>query len=226
MSGQNMIEWKSIDFLDSIKEEASNNKLKIPKKDFLSNGKYPIIDQGANHIAGYTNDSNKVYKRGLPVVVFGDHTRALKYIDFEFALGADGVKILVPGENISAKYLFYVLKNLNLKTLGYSRHYKLLKEKKVTLPFVNGKPDIKEQERIASILEDAEKVREKGNKAEALLDEYLKSGSYKDISRNVSQRLNKGYTAKSVDNALLRIRKKAQELKRKTKVEKIPLFNV
>ena len=59
-----------------------------------------------------------------------------------------------------------------------------------------------------------------------VLDEYLKSGSYKDISRNVSQRLSKGYTAKSVDNALLRIRKKAQELKRKTKVEKIPLFNV
>jgi len=171
----NKIEWREIEFLDCLEREASNNKLKLKGKEFLEEGKYPIIDQGEEFIAGYTNDRTKVYDKKLPVVVFGDHTRILKFVDFSFALGADGVKILVPKDNISPKYLFYVIKNLKLKSLGYSRHYKLLKGKKIPIPFKDGKPDLKEQERIVKILEKAEKLKERGKNANDLLDEYLKS---------------------------------------------------
>ena len=171
----NKIEWREIEFLDCLEREASNNKLKLKGKEFLEEGKYLIIDQGEEFIAGYTNDRTKVYDKKLPVVVFGDHTRILKFVDFSFALGADGVKILVPKDNISPKYLFYVIKNLKLKSLGYSRHYKLLKGKKIPIPFKDGKPDLKEQERIVKILEKAEKLKERGKNANDLLDEYLKS---------------------------------------------------
>jgi len=171
----NKIEWKEIKFLDCLDKEASNNKLKIKQSEFLKEGKYPVIDQGEDFIAGYTNDKSKVYDEKFPVVVFGDHTRALKFVNFPFALGADGVKILVPKDSINVKYFYFVIKNLKLKSLGYSRHYKLLKDKKIPLPFSNNSPDLKEQERIVSILERAEKQKEKSKKAEELLDEYLKS---------------------------------------------------
>ena len=69
-----------------------------------------------------------------PIVVFGDHTRVLKYVDFDFVLGADGVKILQPIDALNAKFLFYYLKWSNIPSLGYSRHYKLLKEISVPVP--------------------------------------------------------------------------------------------
>ena len=58
----------------------------IPLKQYRKKGKYPIIDQGQDFIGGYTDVSDLVYKGVLPVVVFGDHTRAIKFIDFPFAV--------------------------------------------------------------------------------------------------------------------------------------------
>ena len=121
--------WREVEFLDSLENEASNNKLKIQGNDFLETGKYPIIDQGKIFIAGYTNDKSKVYSEKLPAVIFGDHTRIFKFVDFPFALGADGVKILVPKKEIDVKYYFFYLRNLPILSAGYSRHYKFLKEK-------------------------------------------------------------------------------------------------
>ena len=143
------------------------------------------MDQGETCIAGYTDDKSKVYTKKLPVIIFGDHTRILKFVNFSFALGADGVKILVPKDEIDAKYLYFAIKNLKLKSLGYSRHYKLLKDKKIPLPFSNNKPNLKEQERIVSILEKAEKQKEKNKNANVLLDEYLKS-IFNEMFKNIS----------------------------------------
>ena len=94
--------WDIKNFTDCIEKEASSNKLKIPKHEFQDEGEYPIIDQGAEYIAGYTNDSSKVYNGDLPIVIFGDHTRIFKFVDFPFALGADGTKILVPNSRLTA----------------------------------------------------------------------------------------------------------------------------
>ncbi|MBI4648235.1 MAG: N-6 DNA methylase, partial [Bacteroidia bacterium] len=107
---------------------------KIQKSEFLENGKYPIIDQSENFIAGYWNNENDLFKIEKPVVVFGDHTRIFKYVDFDFVLGADGVKILLPNENVNSKFFYYYLKNTKIKNLGYSRHWKELKEKQIPLP--------------------------------------------------------------------------------------------
>jgi len=49
---------------------------------------------------------------------------------------------------------------------------------KIPLPFKDGKPDLKEQERIVSILGKAESLKQKGKRAEDLLNEYLKSVFY------------------------------------------------
>ena len=64
--------------------------------EYQAEGTVPVIDQGQAEIAGFTNDLAAVCRRDGPVILFGDHTRALKFVDFDFALGADGVKVLKP----------------------------------------------------------------------------------------------------------------------------------
>ena len=114
-------------------EDVTKFSKKTKKKDYLSDGKIAIIDQSKSHIAGYTNDRNKTYKGKLPAIIFGDHTRNLKYIDFDFSLGADGTKILVGKNNLDNKYLFFNLKSKEISDLGYSRHFKVLKKEKFKL---------------------------------------------------------------------------------------------
>lgn len=97
-------------------------------------GKYPIVSQSEDLIAGYTDDDKFVIHLEKPVIVFGDHTRIIKFVDFDFCVGADGVKILSSKDFISPKYLFHFLQYKKVPSLGYSRHYKLLKEIDVFYP--------------------------------------------------------------------------------------------
>lgn len=57
-----------------------------------------------------------------------------------------------------------------------------------------------------------------------VLNEYLSSSSYVEISKNVSRILKKKLNTKSIDNALLRIRKKAMNLLKFSKKEDVPIF--
>lgn len=109
-------------------------KTKVNNKNFLEIGKIPIVDQSNKFISGYWNNTKDKIEITKPVIIFGDHTRVIKYIDFDFVAGADGIKILIPKSNILPKYLFHILKSLDIESLGYSRHYKELKEKEIPLP--------------------------------------------------------------------------------------------
>ncbi len=122
---------------------------KIQRKDFLEAGEYPIVSQEEDFINGYWSDGADLFKVSTPVVVFGDHTKALKYVDFDFVLGADGIKILQPRAFLEPKFFYYQLRASNLKSLGYARHYRLLKEMEVAFP---SRP---EQQRIVAILDEA-----------------------------------------------------------------------
>ena len=113
---------------------------KIPKpqqlktSDYKSKGRYPIVSQEACTISGYTDLQDCVYLVEKPVVIFGDHTRVLKYINFSFVVGADGVKILIPNNEFDSKFFYYYLTWCDIPSLGYSRHYKLLKELNIPVP--------------------------------------------------------------------------------------------
>ena len=120
-------------FTELFKDCTSQGK-KIKKEDYLRAGIYPIIDQGQEKVAGYIDEKEGIYS-DVPAIVFGDHTRIIKYIDEPFFLGADGVKVLrcdVPDAN--HKYLFYALKNAKIPDTGYNRHYKWLKEIEIKYP--------------------------------------------------------------------------------------------
>lgn len=122
---------------------------KIQRKDFLNDGAFPVISQEEAFINGYWDNEADLFTVNTPVVIFGDHTKTLKYVDFDFVLGADGVKILQPREFLLTKFFFYYLQTANLDSLGYARHYKLLKELEIAYP------PMPEQQRIVGILDEA-----------------------------------------------------------------------
>jgi len=157
------------EFLDVFKDVSGGNP-KVPKAAYLESGSIPVIDQGKQHIGGYTDDSeNQFTKAPLPVIVFGDHTKVVKYVDSPFAMGADGVKVLKPKYDHHEKYLYHYLRQVHLTDGGYDRHYKYLK--RINIPL----PPLPEQKRIAAILDQADALRDKRRTAIAKLDEMLQS---------------------------------------------------
>lgn len=112
--------------------DRSRDCAKIPQSRFLPEGAYPIIDQGQKAVAGYTNDGELLCRPSGPVIIFGDHTRTVKLVDFPFVVGADGVKVLVPTPGIHASYIAWLLRLAPVKSLGYSRHMRELK--RMTFP--------------------------------------------------------------------------------------------
>ena len=139
--------WQTKPFDECIEKVTYTSK--IQRKDFLVDGAYPIISQEDAFINGYWDHRADLFKITTPVVVFGDHTKVLKYVDFDFVLGADGVKILQPKSFLLPKFFYYQLQTANLHSLGYARHYKLLKELIITCP------SLSEQQRIVGILDQA-----------------------------------------------------------------------
>ncbi len=118
--------------VQSVCEVVSAPK-KLTKKNYNSEGLYPIIDQGQSFIAAYTNDEGALVNIG-EYVVFGEHTRELKFVDFTFAQGADGLKILKAKENIMPRFLYHSLRNLEIPSRGYNRHWIILKEMLIGIP--------------------------------------------------------------------------------------------
>ncbi|MDB2335515.1 restriction endonuclease subunit S [Candidatus Poseidonia alphae] len=124
----NTSQWQKVSFLDGV-QDVTRSQSKIPQKEFLESGVLPIIDQGRQNIGGWTNDPSLVCTVPLPNIIFGDHTGVLKFLDFPYALGADGVKVLIPKDlNFEPFFLYHLLRFLPLPDVGYSRHYKFLKQ--------------------------------------------------------------------------------------------------
>lgn len=163
-----MTVWPTVPFVDMVRDVSGGN-VKTPQRDYLSAGEVPIVDQGRALIGGYTNENSSRCKAELPVVVFGDHTRVLKYVDFPFAMGADGVKILKPCEGLDANYFYHFLRYIDLPSAGYDRHFKYLKRLSIPLP------PLPEQLRIAAILDHVDALRAKRREAFAQLEELTQA---------------------------------------------------
>lgn len=147
--------------------DRTGGQIKIPRSEYLESGAFPVIDQGREFSSGFTNSESQLYKGGLPIVLFGDHTREVKFISEPFALGADGVKALQPKPGLEAKYLYYYLLRSPVSSRGYSRHFKFLKAKEIPLP------PLPEQHRIVEILDQADALRRQRRDADALSQRIL-----------------------------------------------------
>jgi type I restriction enzyme, S subunit len=147
--------WETLNFTSLILDNKSK-KQKIQTSDYLEAGEIPIIDQGQDIIAGYTNDTSLIYNGDLPVIVFGDHTLVLKFIDFPFAIGADGTKIIHSNqEKCTPKFFYYAINAKNIQSEGYKRHFSKLRDQTFLIP------PLPEQKQIASILSNVDDTIQK-----------------------------------------------------------------
>lgn len=162
--------WRIVSFGDVLLDETSK-ATKIKKENYLESGLYPIIDQGKGYIAGYAVNNTGAYFND-PMIIFGDHTRVLKYIDFPIFIGADGVKLLknkFSEEEVLTKYLYYYLRTVKIPDTGYNRHFKYLKE--IAFPI----PDITIQKQIVNVIERAQALIDKRKTQIEALDQLTQS---------------------------------------------------
>jgi type I restriction enzyme, S subunit len=140
------IKWSFSTLEECLDRKTIRSTLKCQAKEYKSAGTYPIIDQGQEFISGWTDDPNGLVSDFLPLIVFGDHTRIFKFIDFPFVRGADGTQLLKPRQGIDPFFFFYACKALDIPNRGYNRHFSILKKKTISLPPQH------EQIKIAKIL--------------------------------------------------------------------------
>lgn len=154
---------------DELFKDCTKQATKIKKADYGETGKYPIIDQGQNNIAGFTDDKTGIFQ-DVPAIGFGDHTRIVKYIDEPCFLGADGIKLLkCKKNNANYKYLYYMIKNVKIPDTGYNRHFKWLKGEKFVYPNEN------EQKKTVNVLDRIQGMIQKRKAQLAELDKLAKS---------------------------------------------------
>ena len=122
-------------------ESVGNLLDKVTKAEKIENnsiefvGRIPVIDQSQKYIAGFTNNQNSLIQPQNGHIIFGDHTRVVKFINFDYARGADGTQVLISNnENISNILLYHMIEDFDLSNYGYARHFKFLKEKLVIVP--------------------------------------------------------------------------------------------
>ena len=151
--------WRTVESL----VETITPPAKIQKTAFGNSGRFPIIDQSQDDIAGWTDDEAVLVHPSKPLVIFGDHTCAIKLIETPFAQGADGIKILQTIDELDPRYLFHILRAKPLENDGYKRHYSKLKEHQIPLP------PLGVQREIVTGIEGYQKVI---NGARAVLDNY------------------------------------------------------
>ena len=117
---------------------------RLTTDEYMTIGQYPIIDQTVNiYHAGFTDRKDAVVRQ-FPAVIFGDHSCAVKYVNFPFVRGADGTQVMLSkDERISVEYLYFATKIIPLKE-GYARHFSLLKESFIIIPCISIAKEYKE----------------------------------------------------------------------------------
>jgi len=203
-------DWKELNYKDIVKKITINTK-KIKQKEYLKNGAIPVIDQGQELIGGYTDDQTKIVECQLPAIVFGDHTKIVKLINFPFAPGADGVKVLELKYSFEPKLLkiFTEVIALKIKDKGYARHYQDIEKSKVPLP------PLLEQKAIVSKIEQLFSELDNGIQNLKIAQQKLKIYRQAVLKKAFEGELTKEWREKQTDlptaNKLLEDIKKERE---------------
>lgn len=154
---------------NEILSDVTKTATKIPQSDYLDTGKYRIFDQGKEYSVGFSNDEQGVVS-DYPYIIFGDHTRVVKYVNEPCFIGADGVKLLkVINKDFNPRFVYYNILAKPIENQGYARHFKFLKEIQFT------EKTLSVQTNIVTELDTIQSAIDNKKQQLALLDEAVKS---------------------------------------------------
>ena len=148
--------WEWVKYAELVTNISVKN-FQVKSSEIQPIGTFPVVSQGQSNIDGFVDDPKKVVHLRFPIVLFGDHTKIVKYIDFDFVVGADGTKVLEAKSAINPKYLYFMTLNIveKIEDRGYGRHFALLSNSLCPLP------PLAEQKRIVDKIEEIFKSLDK-----------------------------------------------------------------
>lgn len=145
-------DWE-VKLFGEVLSRINAKEYQVQTSDYQEAGRYPVIDQGKDLVVGYSDREDKCFQRPEGgVIVFGDHTCIIKFVDFNFVVGADGTQILVAKPGQCTCFYAFQLEHHGIPTTGYNRHFKFLKER----TFFS--PNYDEQTTIAMVLSDTDRL--------------------------------------------------------------------
>jgi type I restriction enzyme S subunit len=140
--------WASAPFC-RVLERVNAKAYQIPTSEYLATGALPVVDQGKDAIVGFSDRQDKRFHCPAEgVIVFGDHTCNVKFVDFDFVIGADGTQVLAAKAGQCARFHAYHLQNRGITSTGYNRHFTFLRERAFVVP------PVLEQQAIVAVLSD------------------------------------------------------------------------
>ena len=189
----------------------------ILHKETQITGDYPVVSQSKNLIDGYSNERDKIFS-DVPVIIFGDHTRVIKLIDFEFVVGADGTKLLKPIK-ANPQYVELALKALTINMIdrGYSRHFQFIKDLPIPLPPLSEQQAI--VEKLTRLLAEIDRLKAEEQSLASLQKAYPQTLRASVLAAAVRGDLNERSQEHARD-LLLRIQNEKQALQAKGSLKK------
>jgi len=107
--------------------------------------KTPVLTAGKTFILGYTNETEGVFEKNLPVIIFDDFTTAIKFVNFSFKVKSSAMKILSADKNkVNIRFLFYIMQGIIYPIKKHKRYW-ISEYSKIKIPL----PPLNEQKRIS-----------------------------------------------------------------------------
>lgn len=127
------------------------SKYLVKNTDYSDDFTTPVLTAGQTFVLGYTDETDGIYpaSKESPVIIFDDFTGAFKWVDFPFKAKSSAMKMITAKENVSIRYLYYLMGFLNYSSDEHKRLWlSVYSEFRIPLP------PIEVQREIVRILDD------------------------------------------------------------------------
>ena len=152
MYGNNFPEWEEIRLEDCLAYEQPTSYI-VSSTEYSESYSVPVLTAGKTFILGYTNETDGVYSKDLPVIIFDDFTTTSKFVDFPFKVKSSAMKILRANESANTKFMYEAMQRIDFKVGDHSRHW-ISKYSKLKIAV----PSLPEQQKIAEFLTSIDKL--------------------------------------------------------------------
>jgi type I restriction enzyme, S subunit len=170
MSEQKLPEgWIKVELGDVLDYEQPTNYI-VSNEEYDDSYETPVLTAGKSFLLGRTNDTDGIYTK-LPVIIFDDFTTASQFVTFPFKVKSSAMKLLTPkNKEVDLKYIFWLMQTIKVDATTHKRYY-LSKYQHIMIAL----PPLPTQQKIVSILEKAEQLKQLRKEADELTNQLLQS---------------------------------------------------